>query len=682
MEGCREIGKKQQRLAQLDNLREKAEYVFALAGNPNVGKSTIFGRITGMGVMTANYPGMTVELNLALTEMDERKMGIVDLPGTYALGAISEDQIVARHVVLQGEPDVVIVILDANNLARNLYLLLQFLDLRCPVAAALNLVDQAEKVGIHTDVELLSEFLGVPVVPTVGIRGDGLDELMHQALELAERKEEYLIIPFSYPRDIESRIRKLARRIERDLECIPYDLSPRALAVLLLEEDEEFVSALQEEPVGEELLAYGRRLAEEIKKEHGDKAALVIARERHGIAGSIASNVQERGEYDRPRWGERLWEYTTSFKTGIPILLLALGLTFLLLFWGGGELADLFSRFWEAVISGPVGRGLESLLGTGIFSQSLVWAVDGLGAVLEIALPYLLVFYLILGFMEDSGYLNSVAFLSDRFMHRLGLHGRAVIPLISAVGCNVPAVMGTRVLSTRRERVIACVLIVLVPCSARIAVIMGGVSRFAGWAPALLLFAVLFVIVIAVGLFLNKIMPGESAGLVMEMFPFRRPSLANVFKKTWFRVKDFLYIAAPLIVAGSFVLGLLYESGWIFKLTAPLEPLAEWWLGIPAVALLALIFAFLRKELALALLVVLAAQVIPGVTESSSLINFMTKGQIFTFALVCAIYIPCVATFAVLWKELGARDSLAITGSTVVLALLLGGLTHLVLVLL
>jgi ferrous iron transport protein B len=481
--------------------------------------------------------------------------------------------------------------------------------------------------------------------------------------------------------DIESRIRKLARRIERKIECLPYDISPRALAVLLLEEDEEFVDALRDEEEGEELLAFARLLAKEIEEEHGDKATLVIARERHGIAGSIASNVQERGEYDRPRWGERLWEYTTSFKTGIPILLVVLGLTFLLLFWGGGELAGLFASFWEDVVSGPVSRGLESLLGTGMFSMSLVWAVDGLGAVLEIALPYLLVFYLILGVMEDSGYLNSVAFLSDRFMHHLGLHGRAIIPLISAVGCNVPAVMGTRVLSTRRERIIACVLIVLVPCSARIAVIMGGVARFVGWAWALLLFVVLFAIVMAAGLLLNKIMPGESAGLVMEMFPFRRPSIINVLKKTWFRVKDFFYIAAPLIVAGSFVLGLLYESGWIFNLTDPLKPLAEWWLGIPAVALLALIFAFLRKELALALLVVLAAQVIPGVTESSALIDFMTRGQIFTFALVCAVYIPCVATFAVLWREVGARDSLAITGSTVVLALLLGGLTHLILIL-
>jgi ferrous iron transport protein B len=669
---------KAERLEQLEKIRAKTEYVFALAGNPNVGKSTIFNRITGMGVMTANYPGMTVELNYGTTEMDGRKIGVVDLPGTYALGAVSEDQLAARLGVLRGRPDVVIVIIDANNLARNLYMLLQFLDMGCPVVAALNLVDQAEKAGSHTDVELLSEFLGTPVVPTVGIRGDGLDELMQQALEVAQSREEYLTMPFSYAAGIEDCVRKMARRLEEELEGAPYDLSYRALAILLLEDDEEFTRILEDETKDSELIAYRDLITKDIENDYGEKMALIIARERHGIAGSIASNVQERREYDRPRLGERMWEYTTSFKTGIPILLVVMGLVFVAIFWGGGALAELFSELWDTFIGGPLSDGIEALFGVGTLARSLAWAVDGVGAVLEIALPYLLVFYLILGFLEDSGYLNSVAFLTDRFMHRLGLHGRAVIPLISAVGCNVPAVMGTRVLSTRRERVIACVLIVLIPCSARVAVIMGGVSRYVGVVQALLLFLILFIIVIVAGLFLNKIMPGESAGLVMEMFPFRTPSAANVLKKTWLRLKDFFFIASPLIVAGSFLLGLLYESGWIMELTDPLKPLAEWWLGIPAVALLALIVAFLRKELALALLLVLAAQAIPGISEDSSLLDFMSKGQIFTFSLVCSIYIPCVATLAVLWRELGVRDSMAITGSTVALALLLGGLSHLV----
>lgn len=343
---------KKKHLEQVEKIRRKAEYIFALAGNPNVGKSTIFNRITGMGVMTANYPGMTVELNLALTEMDGHRIGIVDLPGTYALGAVSEDQLVARLGVLQGQPDLVIVILDANNLARNLYLLLQFLDLGCQVVTALNLVDQADKAGTYTDVELLSEILGVPVVPTVGVRGDGLDELMHQALELARAKEEYPILPFSYAMDIESRIRRLAELIKDDLEEIPNDLIPRALAILLLEEDEEFIEALNEVAGGREILEFSREIAGEIEEEHGEKATLMIARERHGIAGSIAANVQERREHGPPSLGERLWELTTSFKTGIPILLVVMGLTFLAIFWEEGRWLTFFPTYgsrWSAV---------------------------------------------------------------------------------------------------------------------------------------------------------------------------------------------------------------------------------------------------------------------------------------------------------------------------------------------
>jgi ferrous iron transport protein B len=669
------------RLEQLDKIRHKAEYVFALAGNPNVGKSTIFNRITGMGVMTANYPGMTVELNLALTETEGRKVGIVDLPGTYALGAISEDQLVARRGILQGNPDLVIVILDANNLARNLYLLLQVMDLGYPAIAALNLVDQAEKSGTYTDPQLLSEILGIPVVTTVGVRGDGLDELMHQALEMALRREDYHVLPFSYAMDLESRIRRLAQYIKKESQQIPYGLSPRALAILLLEQDKEMVELVRGQPGGESILDMSSRVGAEIEREHGQTAAMIIARERHGIAGSIAASVQARRAYDKPRAGERLWELTTSFRTGIPILLIVLGTILTAIFWGGSSLATQLTHFWTSFVSEPAGHLLTSAFGTNIFSQSLLWAVDGLGAVLEIALPYLVVFYLILAVMEDTGYLNSVAFLSDRFMHKLGLHGRAIIPLVSAVGCNVPAIMGTRVLSTRRERIIASTLIVLIPCSARVAVIIGAVGLFAGWGPALLLFGLVFIIVAAAGLLMNKMLPGESTGLVMEMFPFRQPSMVTVLKKTWLRLKDFLYVAAPLIVMGSFILGFLYETGWIFKLTVPLKPIMGSLLGLPAVAGLALIFAFLRKELALALLVVLAAQIIPNVTTSSTLLDFMTRGQIFTFALVCTLYIPCIAAFGALKRELGWKAAFGIGALTTTIALVAGGLSHLIQVL-
>lgn len=659
---------------EVSRLRERTDHLIALIGNPNVGKSTLFNRLTGMGVLTANYPGMTVGVNLGETEFAGERIGVLDLPGTYALGAVSEDQLVARRGILEAAPDVVVIILDATNLARNLYLLLQVLDLEVPAVAALNLVDEAERQGTRTDLEQLYELLGIPVVATVATRGDGLDRLMKEALELAHSPREFFPVPFYYAADIEKHVREIAAEAGRSGIKIPYGVPSRALALLLLERDEEFTGLVRGREEASGLLALVERKREEIRREHGNDAAVVIARERYGIAGSIVEAVQQRGRGEKASWGERMWEYTTDPRSGLLILAAVLVAVFAALFFGGDLLARLFGELWATLAAGPLERAVRALLGEGVLGTAVKWGlVDGVEAALSVAVPYVFTFYIILALLEDTGYLNSVAFLTDRVMHHLGLHGRAVIPLITAAGCNVPAVMGTRVLSTRRERIIASTLIVLIPCSARTAVIIGGVSRYAGWGYALLLYLILFLLVTLVGLTLNRLLPGEPSGLVMEVFPFRRPAAITVLKKTWVRFKDFVFVATPIMLGGSFLLGLLYGSGWVFKLEAPLRPVMEWWLGIPAVAGLALIFAFLRKELALQLLVVFATG-----TATASIGGFMAPRQIFIFALVNAVYIPCAATFAVLWKEMGWRVTLAVSAATVLLALLMGGLANLV----
>jgi ferrous iron transport protein B len=259
-------------------------------------------------------------------------------------------------------------------------------------------------------------------------------------------------------------------------------------------------------------------------------------------------------------------------------------------------------------------------------------------------------------------------------MHKIGLHGRAIMPMIAGAGCNVPAIIGTRVLNTKRERFLASALIVLIPCSARTAVIMGAVSLFVGWQWAIVVFAISLLVVVFSGFFLNKIVPGQSRGLVMEMFPFRAPSIRSIAKKTWFRFKDFIVVALPIVLGGSAVLGLLYETGWIWNLSKPLAPLVQWWLGLPAVAGLTLIFAVLRKELALQLLVALA--IIQFGASAANLLNFMTKEQIFIYAVVNTIYLPCIASFTALGKELGWRQAVAIALFTISIAILIGGLAH------
>lgn len=652
-------------------MRGRTDFVFALAGNPNVGKSSIFNTLTGTGAVTANYPGKTVEINVAATRLGELRIGLVDLPGTYALGAVSEDQWVARQGILDGNPDAVIVILDATNLARNLYMLLQLLDMGFPVVAALNLFDQAKKKGIEIDVPGLSRILGIPVVPTVATHGEGLEALLSAAVTAVRRSRACAERDLHYGADIEKIVAELSAHVSALLNGGAPHISPRGLALLLLENDAQFTRLIRDARGGQKLLSLVVKAAARIRSEHGEDAALRIIRERHGLAGEIADEVQSRGG-DRELLSQRLWRLTTSPLTGLPILAVALGGIFAFLFIVGDFLARMFSTAWAVALSPLIQGAIHAIAGNGVIAKILIWGPDaGIEASLAVGIPYVLTFYFLLAFLEDSGYLNSVAFLADRIMHRFGLHGRSIIPLVAGAGCNVPAIIGTRVLTTMRERTIASTLIVLVPCSARTAVILGALASLAGWQWGIAVFLLMGLLVAGVGVGLNKVMPGESSGLVMEMFPFRMPSLKLITIKTWFRFKDFIFVAAPIVLGGSLLLGALYETGLIWKLAAPLAPVMEGWLGLPAVAGLTLIFAILRKELALQLLLTLA--IVRYGPHTKSLLDFMVPSQLFVYALVNTIYIPCVATVAVLGRELGWRRAAAIMAFTIALALTVGG---------
>jgi len=670
----------------VNELRGHTDFVFALAGNPNVGKSSMFNTLTGTGAVTANYPGKTVEINVASTRLADLRIGLVDLPGTYALGAVSEDQWVARQGILDGNPDVVIVILDATNLARNLYMLLQLLDMGLPVVAALNLVDEAKKKGIATDVGKLSSLLGIPVVPTVATRGEGLDALLGAAVSAARAlggDNDGKCRGFAagsqrrYGQDIEEVVDGVAREVTLLPTARMPRIGARGLALLLLENDPQFQALVRDDARGAEILGRVAAAAERIRVEHGEEASLRLIRERHGLAGSIAAQVQVR-DGTRELLSQRLWRFTTSPLTGIPVLLLVLAGIFAFLFVVGNLLAGFFGTAWQATISPVLQWVIHAVAGQGIIARILIWGPDaGIQAALAVGIPYVLTFYFLLAFLEDSGYLNSVAFLADRLMHKFGLHGRSIIPLVAGAGCNVPAIIGTRVLTTMRERTIASTLIVLVPCSARTAVILGALASLVGWQWGVAVFLISGLLVAGAGVGLNKLMPGESSGLVMEMFPFRMPSLRSIGIKTWHRFKDFVFVAAPIVLIGSLGLGALYETGLIWKLSGPLGPVMEGWLGLPAVAGLTLLFAVLRKELALQLLVTLA--IVRYGPHASNLLNFMAPAQLFVYALVNTIYIPCIATIAVLGKELGWKRAAAIMASTVALALLVGGGARLIL---
>ncbi len=649
----------------------QTDLTIALAGNPNVGKSSLFNYLTGASVETANYPGKTVALNFGATHYCGKRIGVVDLPGTYALGALSQDQWVARQAVLEDRPDAVVAIADATNLERNLYLILQYLDLGQPLVLAVNLMDQAQRAGIQIDTAKLAHDLGVPVVPTVATSGKGVGELLSLVASLAP--DAAVKLP-EYDIEIETAIEALTRTIDTCLDEIPHSLAPRALALLLLEEDAWLVPAVEKLPGGAEVIAHAQHLSQEIEKRVGEPLSLHTTRARHTLAHALVQDAQTLHAQAEPL-SVKLWCWSIAPFTGIPMLAVILIALFAFLFQAGNFLSELFSSFWAALVSPPIQAVITLILGHSAIARIAQWGFDaGIEAMLGVGIPYVLTFYVALAILEDSGYMNSIAFLLDSLMKRLGLHGRAAIMLLAAAGCNVPAIMGTRVLTTRRERVIASTLVVLTPCSARTAVIIGGAALFAGWQYGAVLLLISLGLLIAVGAGLNWVMPGHSDDLVMEMFPFRVPTGQAVVRKTWHRFKEYVVMAMPIVLVGSFVMGALYETGTIWLFGAPLSPVVEGWLGLPPVAGLTLIFAVLRKELALQFLVTLA--LVQYGAGANNLLSFMTPNQLFVYALVNTIYIPCIATFAVLRKELGTRTAFGIAAFTIAMAVIVGGIAH------
>lgn len=657
----------------ISQVKEANSLTVALAGNPNVGKSSVFNYLTGLSATTANYPGKTVEVNLGSVVVDGASVALIDLPGTYALGAVSEDQWVARRAVLDSRPDGVLAVVDATNLARNLYLVFQLMDLGLPITIALNLVDEAKRRGVPVDRERLSAELGAPVIETVATRGDGLTKAIETTVAGARAGQGAPALSYGEP--VDTAVVVLTRRLESlATGALPPGFSGRALALMLLEEDVEVREIVRDHPWGSAALAVVAEIGGGLLADTREPAALIIPRRRHMLAARIARRVQ-------PQPGARtdlFLKTTTGLLTGVPLMLAVLAATFAFLFYVGNLLSTGFGELWAAFVSPLIQAALGFVFGAGMLTRILLWGFDaGIQAALAVGIPYVLTFYFLLAILEDTGYLNSIAFLGDQAMRRLGLHGRAIIPLVAGAGCNVPAIIGTRVLATMRERTIASTLIVLVPCTARTAVILGALSHYVGWQPAAALYGVVAAVVVLVGAGLNRLMPGTPGGLVVEMFPFRWPHLATTTKKTWYRFKEFVLVAAPIVFGGSLLLGALYETGYIWALAAPLSPVVEGWLGLPAVAGLTLIFAVLRKELALQLLITLA--IARYGSGANDLLSFMGPRQLFVYALVNTLYIPCAATIAAMGKELGWRRTIAITGLTVVLALVVGGLASRVL---
>jgi len=634
----------------------RAEIVVALAGNPNVGKSTLFNALTGMRQHVGNWPGKTVEKKEGVCRYKGRTLRIVDLPGAYSLTAHSMEEMIARDFVMHGKPDVVVDIVDASNLERNLYLTLQTLELTDRVVIALNMTDVAEARGLEIDAGRLSEILGVPVVPTVADKLRGIEGLLAAAVGVAEG--EVGVKP--YRPNLGPRLEGMIREIEEALGGADLGDHPRRwFAIKLLENDSEALKLAEE-------LEGGRSVLERVEVMRGSgtlrDTEVEIAERRYEIIGGIVKEVVGRKRAPREEITERIDKIVVHKLLGLPLMFGILGATFLVTFGVSAPLVEAFGALFDWL--GGLVRALMTALGAPEWVSSLVvdGIIAGVGGVMSF-LPLIAIFFLVFAFLEDCGYVARVAFLMDRVMHAVGLHGRTFLCLLVGLGCNVPGIMATRTLEQRKDRLITILITPLIPCGARLGVMTFLVAVFfTGYAATLVMLSLLgvsFALVALVSLLLRRfVLPGEHPVFIIELPPYHRPTVKGLVAHSWERTGVFVMRAGTIIVLASVMIWALsnFPSGvelgdtLIGQIGKLLEPVGIV-MGFDWLIMIALLTGFVAKELTLATLGILY-----GLGEEAlapTLTAAWTPLVAYTFLVVQMIYIPCVASVAILRREAG-----------------------------
>ncbi len=634
--------------------RNRKNLVFALAGNANVGKSVIFNQLTGAHQTIGNWPGKTVERAEGVLHFRGREFSIVDLPGIYSLSTFSLEEVVSREYIAREKPDVIINVVGAPVLERNLFFTLQLLEMDVPLVICLNQMDIAGGKGLSVDSYKLSSLLGVPVIPTVASRGEGVPELIERAIEISGHERLVRSTPRVFDGKLESAIEELTQLMEA--QGLKTDFAFRWVAIKLIEEDagiRDFIAEMS--PI---VSQRARAIVKELDAHHEQPAYLMIAAERYAAINRIVTEVQQETETKASfaTWLDRL---TTHQVFGYAMSLIVTGGLLLWTFtagnWLSGLLTSLFSFFHP--VTPTINGSLWVVILNGLFG--------GLVAGITLVIPYVVPFYLMLAALEDSGILTRVAFMLDSVMHKVGLHGKAIIPLILGYGCNVPAIYATRIMGTRRERLLASFAVTFAPCTARTIIVLGLVAAFLGttWAIALYIFD-LAIMVLAVKL-ASKALPGQVTGLIMEMHAFKIPSLSVITKQTWARTKSLIYMVFPLYLIGSAGVQALYVLGILQPVSNVLSFLTVDWLKLPVIAGILLLFGIVRKELILLTLVAI---------YGANLTAVLSPSQLIVLALVGILYLPCLATISILAKEFGWKVSAIISAANLASALVIGGI--------
>jgi ferrous iron transport protein B len=588
-----------------------------LAGNPNVGKSVFFNAFTGMYVDVSNYPGTTLEISHGIYGADV----VIDTPGVYGISSFNDEERIARDIILGA--DLVVNIVDAVHLERDLFLTQQIIDTGVPMIVALNMIDEAERQGLKIDIDLLSDLLGVPVIPTVAIQKKGLEELKAAINSARKGNIDY--------------------QLYESLNSLVDRVGTQGEALLVLE--------------GDPIVAQRHGL------EPGTKREEIYLRRRDRVNDVIGHVVKEVSQ--GATFATKLGRWMINPLTGIPLLLLAL--------WGMYELIGVFiagdvvgiteevimQGIYEPFVKGLVGQFISphSITGTILIGEFGILTMTAT-YILGLLLPLVVGFYLALSTFEDSGYLPRIATLSDRVMNMVGLNGRAIIPIILGLGCVTMATITTRLLGSERERRIAIFLLAMtIPCSAQLAVIISMLSGLGAVYVGAYIVAI-FTLLAVVGTLLNRVVPGQSTQLLIDLPPIRMPRWENVIKKTVTKSFGFLKEATPLFALGALIISIMQVTGALVFLQNLLAPITVGFLHLPKEAANAFIMGFVRRDFGAAGLAAM------DLTHMQTVIGLV----------VITIFVPCIASALVIFKERGRKEGTFMWLTTMATAFLVGGI--------
>lgn len=695
-------------------------------GNPNAGKTTLYNNVSGSSEHVGNYSGVTVEAKEASFRFEGYKFNVVDLPGTYSLSAYSIEERFVREYIMDKAPDVIVNVIDASNLERNLYLSTQLIDMDVKGVIALNMYDELERSGAIFNYEELGRMIGMPIIPTVGSRSKGVKELLHEVIEVYEgRNKTVRHVHINYGKEVEEAIRAIREVLDEEKD-LTYNISPRCLALMLLEGDKGAVAFVNRDKQRDTLMAIVKEYAGRIESTFGESPESAVTDARYGFISGALKETYRESPINRRRKTEYIDAIMTHKLFGFPLFFLFLFLTFYATFSLGS-----YPMGWIESAVEALGSFIDTHMTRGPLKDLLIdGIIGGVGGVI-VFLPNILILFLFISFMEDTGYMARAAFIMDKLMHKIGLHGKSFIPLIMGFGCGVPAIMATRTLENRNDRLLTILIMPFMSCSARLPVYILLVGAFFEEYAAIVLLGIymigILIAVVMAKFFKRLLFYRQEAPFVMELPPYRMPTLRTTLRHMWNKGEQYLKKMGGIIMLASIIIWALgyfpankeisrkynerkaevenvyasvkeenagkreeekeakleslhkqeiqerQENSYISRIGKAMEPV---WapLGFDWKAGVSILTGIAAKEIVVSTMAVLY-QGNEDVTspEETSLQSKLwevgfTPATAFIFMVFVLLYLPCFAALIAIAKEVGSKWALFVMGYTTVLA--------------